>query len=172
METWTLPPQFHFNGPQPGATLKVKLAIRGKDNFEALKELLLLIYSKDIMKFVAEETQRYAYEDWVLPTDRLDRDGKQGTRKYWRHIDTYVDGARHRIDKNKVDECKRWEVTTGFLTAWHGLLLYSGAKTKRKVTTMWTNLPYGDHDPIAMNTMTRDAFCKSGEQSTFVTILN
>jgi hypothetical protein len=23
---------------------------------------------------------------------------------------------------------------------------------------MWANLPYGDHDPIAMNTMTRDAF--------------
>jgi hypothetical protein len=57
-----------------------------------------------------------------------------------------------------VKEWKRWEVTTGYLTAWHGLLLYSGAKTKRKVSTMWASLPYGDHDPIAMNTMTCDAF--------------
>jgi hypothetical protein len=93
METWTLPPQFHFNGPPPGATLKVKSALRGKDDFEALKALWILIYTKDIMKYVAEETQRYAYEDWVLPTDRLDRDGKQGKRKYWKHVNTYVDGA-------------------------------------------------------------------------------
>jgi hypothetical protein len=158
MEMWNLPPQFQYNGPPPGAKSKVKTAIRGKDDFEALKELWLLIYNREIMQFVAKETMRYAYDDWVLPTDRPNRDGNASKRKYWKHVPAYVDGARHRIDESIVSKDKRWDVTVGFLTAWHGLLLYSGAKRKRKISTMWANLPYGDHDPIAMNTMTWDAF--------------
>jgi hypothetical protein len=128
METWNLPPQFQYNGPPPGAKSKVKTAIRGKDDFEALKELWLLIYNREIMQFVAKETMRYAYDDWVLPTDRPNRDGNASKRKYWKHVPVYVDGARHRIDESIVTKDKRWDVTVGFLTAWHGLLLYSGAK--------------------------------------------
>jgi hypothetical protein len=63
-----------------------------------LKELWLLIYNRDIMQFVAEETMRYAYDDLVLPTDRPNRDGNPSKSKYWRHVPTYVDGAHHRID--------------------------------------------------------------------------
>jgi hypothetical protein len=82
------------------------------------------------MKFVAEETMRYAYDNWVLPTDHPTHDGNASKHKYWRHFPTYIEGAHHQIDENIVTKDKRWDVTVGFLIAWHGLLLYSGAKRK------------------------------------------
>jgi hypothetical protein len=91
--------------------------------------------------------------------DRINCDGKPSKRKYWKHVNSYIEGARHHVQKEKlVKTSKLFEATIGFLIAWHGLLIYYGAKRKRNVTMMWAKPPNGDQDPIAINTMPRDAF--------------
>jgi hypothetical protein len=107
---------------------------------------------------IVNETNRYAFDDWVLPTDHFNRDGKMSKRKYWKHINNYQLGARHRVLTDKVKKHKLFHATTGFLIAWHGLLLYNAVKKKRSIAMMWTKPPKGDYEPIARNTMPRDAF--------------
>jgi hypothetical protein len=160
METWEPPSLFDFKGKKSaGASAEAKAVCAGKDSQDALIELWFTIFTIDLCNEIVHETNRYAFDDWVLPMDRIDRDGKQTKRKYWKHVSDYVDGARHRVLKEPlIRKGKLFQATVGFLIAWHGLLIYYAAKRKRNVTMMWAKPPNGDQDPIAINTMPRDAF--------------
>jgi hypothetical protein len=140
------------------ASAAARAACEGTDSKTAFLNLWFTIFTHDLCSEIVKETNRYAFEDWVLPTDRIHRDGKPSRRKYWKHINEYQEGARHRVLEDKLKKHKLFHATIGFLMAWHGLLLYYAAKKKRTVALMWTKPPKGDYNPIARNTMPRDGF--------------
>jgi hypothetical protein len=70
METWSPPSKFQFKGSNvPGASAIAKAACEGNDTNTALLNLWFTIFTHDLCQNIVKETNRYAFEDWVLPTD-------------------------------------------------------------------------------------------------------
>ena len=77
---------------------------------------------------VADTTKKYAYHDWIVPKDRLDRDSNITSRPILSPI-TVGEGealppiARHRADKSPVSP----NVTCYFINAWLSIVILAGA---------------------------------------------
>jgi hypothetical protein len=121
METWEPPSKFEFKGPkEAGASTVAKAICDGKDTRDALLDLWSTIFTVDLCNEIVKETNLYAFNDWVLPTDRINCDGKPSKCKYWKHANTFIEGARHHVQKEKlIRTSKIFQATLGFL--WHGM---------------------------------------------------
>ena len=99
---------------------------------------------------MSKYTQHYACEECVAPEDTSANVGckKKQVLKPCSVSDPNV-RKRMKFDKNRT-----WCFTPGLMIAWHGSLIYHGAKAgeKEPPTSYWEPLPYGTYAPFIQNT--------------------
>ncbi len=76
---------------------------------------------------VAEFTNNYCFEDWVVEKMKLDSDGNLKKRPYLETVPTSTNGEptsgrRHCADKQRV----KWLITPGFIICWVAILILQG----------------------------------------------
>ncbi len=160
---WTPPEDDSYTGfaggPLLGPTMYVQgIAMQTKD----LASIFLAILPHTFFSKVAEFTNNYCFEDWVVEKTALDSEGNPKKRTYLETVPASTNGEptpgrRHCADKQLV----KWCITSGFIICWVAILILQGAhfgsdkKTQRK---MWRRPPYGISMPYVQNTMQRDTF--------------
>jgi hypothetical protein len=109
--------------------------------------LPLMFFSK-----VAEFTNNYCFEDWVVEKTALDSDGNPKKRPYLETVPAPTNGEptpgrRHCADKEQV----KWHITPGFIICWAAILILQGAhfgSDKKLLRKMWQRPPYGISMPM------------------------
>jgi hypothetical protein len=116
--SWTPPREDRYTGVAGGAnwgpSSKMLQLARGGD----LPSMFLSIVTVDTAKYIAARTTNYAYNDWVVPTARLDRDGKTVRRPIMSAIfpkrgERLPANARHRCSVTKNH--KKYQVIEHFV---------------------------------------------------------
>ena len=102
-------------GPLNRATGAARNASKLSDIFNLV--VPILVFNK-----ICEITHKYAYGDWVVETTGTDRDGNARRVKHFLPFNEVTEDARHRASYIK----KKFKVTTGFILAWFGILIYHG----------------------------------------------
>ena len=103
----------YLGGGKPGPSQKM-IAVARKSI--SLANIFLVIIPMSFFHRVAETTNKYCYQDWVVEKERNDRDGNKMKTKYYQDCSDKIDGhptpgRRHRAD----NEVKKYEVTAGFV---------------------------------------------------------
>jgi hypothetical protein len=128
-----------------------------------LSQLFFYILPLPLFTYVADATKKYAYHDWVVPKDRLDRDGNTTVRPILSPItvgegETLPPIARHRPDKSPVSP----SITCYFILAWLSIVIlagaYAGGNNNRFIRNVYRNSPYGICIPFIQNAMTEHNF--------------
>jgi hypothetical protein len=110
-------------GAKEGPTLDAVLAA-----IIGLIKLFFYMLRLSLLTDVADTTKKYAYHDWVVPKDRLDRDWNTTLHPILSPI-TVGEGeapppiARHCADKSPVSR----NVTCYFIIAWLSIVILDGA---------------------------------------------
>ena len=133
--TWE-PPRVHtFDGSQgggvPGPTAKIKDHInvrRQPDAIKRLADLFMFFFPLTLLTFVANESNRHAFEDWVVEKEVTDLQGQVKKKKMLVPCKSNEPNARHRATKG---EGGTWEFTPGFVLAWLGVCIIFGGHSIR-----------------------------------------
>ena len=124
--------------------------------------IFLAILPWSFFRYVATRTQAYAYEDWVVEREQMDRDGNKKKKKVLVPVDYGnstgpTPGRRHRADKLR----KRYDITPSFVLCWIAIVIIQGAmfgSFKGASRNLWRRAPYGLQISYVRNAMTRDAY--------------
>ena len=161
-ESWTLPDAKKFTGPSggatPGPTAAVKKVLDGvTDPMAALALMFLFFVDIVMLRSVSDESNRYAYKDFVLEKQVKDADGKVKKKKILVPCDDSSPDKRKRVDKNKKDA---WEFTPAYILSWLGICVYfGGLGSKQSPDVMWMDISNGGiYVPFVRNTMPKNAF--------------
>ena len=116
-------------------------------------------------KYIAARTTNYAYNDWVVPTAQLDRDGDTARRPIMSAIfpkkgESLPTNACHHCLVTKHN--KKYQVKEHFVFAWLGALMSVGAffngDNNRGIDAIYSNASYGVSVPFIQNTIPKNAF--------------
>ncbi len=163
--TWSLSPEDEYLGPSSGgvwgpSSAMLQLARKGD-----LAEMFLAIFPLDVLKYIAERTIAYAYEEYVVASYRYDRDGNITKRPILQlfvpsRSNPLPPNARHRWKQMKNG--RKFDVTEYSILAWLGSLMYAGAffhgDNNRGVDSIYATADNGLSIPFIRNTMTTHAF--------------
>ena len=142
-------------GPKAGPSNTIINEARKND--ASLVTLFLVILPITFFLNISKMTQLYCYEEWVVETERRDRDNNIMKKKRLKICDRSTPNSRHRTENEK----KKYEITPGFIMAWMSILIIMGAhfgSSKRDTRKLWKNSPYGLSIPYVQNAMPRNAF--------------
>lgn len=153
--TWEIPTIVNYEsasgGPVMGPTSYALQACRDASN--SLAALFVSMFTLPLLTHIANQSNKYANKDFVVPVMRTEGKGKRRTKRY-KSCGSDDDNKTHRSSSGKS-----WEITVGYLLSWIGILLLHGAhKTDRSINLHWSHAPYGWRTQYVVNTMTRDAF--------------
>lgn len=84
-------------GPPSGPSQRAVDACRESSN---LFNLFSILFATKIVDKMAEESERYSHNDWIIPADRVDRDGVTTKRQYWKNVSAWE--ARSPANKGKA----------------------------------------------------------------------
>jgi len=119
-----------------------------------LVNLFLFFFPLSLLQKIADASNFYAREEWVVPTGKKNANGVQSPRTYFRTCEITCPEATHRVPLGK-----KWKnVTPGFICAWIGILLARGAHDVRCPSLYWKGAPYGLSIAWIRNTMSRDSY--------------
>ena len=95
---------------------------------KGLCDIFLAILPLAFFERVAQLTEKYCYDDWVVERRKKDSDGNEMKATYFVPVLPLTDGAptpnrRHRADKERV----RYHISAGFIITWIGILVLQGA---------------------------------------------
>ena len=136
--TWNMPRQHRCNGGAcgggvigPSSYLRNKLV--GKNDEEALCELIFNGMPVSMFEDFGKQTQHCANEEWVHHVERLDKNGVLKHKKCLRPCERNTPGARHcqkgfGEHRNGKKINRTCSFATGFLICWMGALFHQGAK--------------------------------------------
>jgi hypothetical protein len=127
-----------------------------------LASIFLAILPLTFFSKVAEFTNNYCFEGWVVEKTALDSDGNPKKRPYLETVPASTNGEPtpgrcHHADKQRV----KWCITPGFIICWVAILVLQGThfgSDKKLLSKMWQRPPYGISMPYVQNTMQHDAF--------------
>jgi hypothetical protein len=127
-----------------------------------LASIFLAILPLTFFSKVAEFTNSYCFEDWVVEKMALDSESNPKKRPYLETVPVATNGEptpghHHCADKQQV----KWCITPGFIICWVVILILQGAhfgSEKKSMRKMWQFPPYGISMPYVQNTMQCDAF--------------
>lgn len=123
-------------GPKVGTTFFIKNVVQSA---ETLACVFLAIIPLAFWTKVAELSNKYYYEDFVVETTAHDRDGKEKKKKFLKACSEDTPGARHRGDNEKI----KYKWTNSLAIAWVAILIIQGARFgshKRSSRKMWLKL--------------------------------
>jgi hypothetical protein len=130
---------------------------------QGLCDIFFEILSLVFFERVAQLTTKYCYNGWVVQKRKKDSGGNELKLKafYFVPVSPLTDGVPtpnrgHRSDNERV----RYQITSGFIITWIGILVLQGAhfgSEKRTSRKMWQKGPYGLSIPYVWNSMSRDA---------------
>ena len=143
-----------LGGPKCGPTNYIKDAVR---NATSLACVFLAIVPLAFWTKVANLSNKYFYEDFVVETTAHDRDGKEKKKKFLKSCSDDTPGARHRGDKERI----KYKWTPSFAICWVAILIIQGAhfgSHKRSSRKMWRSAPHGLSIPYIRNSMRLDAY--------------
>jgi hypothetical protein len=112
-------------GPLLGPTTYVQgITMQTRD----LASIFLAILPLTFFSKVAEFTNNYCFEDWVVEKMALDPDGNPKKRHYLETVPASTNGEptpgrHHHADKEPV----KWPITPGFIICWVAILILQGA---------------------------------------------
>ena len=110
-----------YTGPDgPGPLPKMIDAARRS---RSLADLFLVIVPMTFFVEVAQLTNTYCYEDWVVEKVGKDRDDNRKQHPYFKDVPSYnnglpTEGRRHRAS----NVIKNYDITPGFVMAWFAIL--------------------------------------------------
>jgi hypothetical protein len=103
--TWTPPP---YNGPESGPSLRAFAACKG-----SLVDLWQCLFPDSLLDNIAVNTNKYAFEDFVVPLAARSPDGEEQKKPNWKHVTKEeamkIKDAKHRRDQ---DAQNAWVVTS------------------------------------------------------------
>ncbi len=88
-----------------------------------LADIFITIIPMAIFTKITALTDKYCYNDWVIPKQVKDSRNNVKKRLILVPSDALVSGARHQAD----NEEKKYTITPGFILAWIGILVIKGA---------------------------------------------
>ena len=157
-ETWCIPQQYKYSGGSQGGgkygpTNRVATAVgRGA----SIVDIFFMFITIALWTKIATYSQSYANEEFVYEHVPQAANGFPGRKKsILKPCKKNHPGARHRQTRKAA-----FELTLGFILAWHGIIIYHSAKAgeKESILCYWNDQPYGTFCPMVQNCMTRDAF--------------
>ncbi len=127
-DKYTGPP----GGPKAGPTQFIANIVHSA---KGLCDIFLAILPLAFFEQVAQLTEKYRYDDWVVEWRKKDSDGNEMKATYFVPVLPLTDGAptpnqRHWVDKERV----RHHISVGFIITWIGILVLQGAH----FGTVWT----------------------------------
>jgi len=120
-----------------------------------LCDIFLAILPLALFERVAQLTEKYCYDDWVVEQRKKDSDGNKMKATYFVPVLPLTDGAPtpnrcHRADKERLG----YHISAGFIITWIGILVLQVAHVgseKRTGRKMWQKAPYGLSLPYALS---------------------
>jgi hypothetical protein len=148
------------SGKQVGPSMAMKdAACKG-----SLAKMFLQAFPLAIIDYITTRTNRYAHDDYVVETPRLDREDNVTKKPILKQIfpdDTtkLPPGARHcYIPKDR----RTLHATTNYIIAWFGVLILCGAffrgDSNRGLKCIYGTGAYRLAVPVIQNTMPRNSF--------------
>ena len=161
--SWTPDRRDQYTGPSGGGeigpTAYIKNVARSASN---LADMFFGLLPKSFFDGVAEQTNKYAYEDEVIEKIADDRDGGWKKRKVLVEAPKGNDGSSHPSARHRADNEKyKFKATAGYVICWVAILILQGAlfgTFKPPSRTMWQQRPYGIPIPFVQNCMSGAAY--------------
>ena len=124
-----------------------------------LHSIFFFIFPLVLFDYIANQTHKYAFEDWIQPVDPgHDRDGNKKKRPFFKSCKKCDEGAQHRAANEPRNKFK---IIHNYIIAWIGHLIYLGAIFGGKVAgsnLVYQEAPYGVSIPFLQNSMVRNSF--------------
>jgi len=140
----------YSGGSNYGPSTNILAAVKSRID---LSSIFFRLFPIELFEHIARESERYANKDWVKEIEINDRDGNVMKKKRLIPSRRHEAGSRHRSLKGDS-----FPVTTGFVIAWVGILIYHGATHAGQKMNYWTEGRHGVICPIVQNAMTKNAF--------------
>ena len=144
-------------GGFPGPTAYIQQIAR---NAVSLACMFFAVLPWSFFVLVAQRTQKYAYEDWVVEKYGEDRDGNPRKKYHLEPCAAESPGCRHRAD-NFIKHNKKYTITPAYVLCFIAMLLLQGAHfgaDKRHSRSMWRKPPRGLDLPYVRNAMPAKAY--------------
>jgi hypothetical protein len=104
-------------GPKAGPSNDFLTLVR---TATSLRELFIFVLPYTYFENIAKSTNSYCYEEYVCEQNHRDRDGCLKKKMVLVGCTKETNGARFRVAS------KKWDVTAGYIMAWHGINLIFG----------------------------------------------
>ena len=110
------------SGPQYGVSNAMQdIARRSAD----ISTIFFSVFPVTLFSYIAKISQKYAQVDFVIKVDTVDRDGASA-KLIFKECRRTNNGSKHRATKGS------WNFTSGYITAWIGILIYHGSTGNTK----------------------------------------
>lgn len=111
----------------------------------------------NIIEYIANKSNRYAFEDFVVPTTMKDSHGQEKEKAVMVHCHNTTPNKKHRATIGNKDT---WKFTPGFVLAFLGVVIFfSGIQCTGSPDLLWSALDGGGFRmPMIINTMPKNAF--------------
>ena len=129
--------------------------LASKESCELI-DIYLAYADLSLWKTIAKCSQKYANEDWVsVVNSNSNNSNTIGKRNRLKLCNMDSIGARHRQSGKRT-----WDFTTGYVIAWHGSLIYHGAKAgpRESMLSYWKSFPHGTNAPFIQNTFPKNVW--------------
>ena len=162
---WQPQPGDTYTGHAGGGTHRPSNGMLDSARSDSLVEMFLFVVPLSLLEYISERTRAYAYEDWVVPTPRLDREGNATKRPILTQVFPEKDSdvppnARHRWMPGPGH--RQLNISPYFVITWLGILMVAGAYFKgdnnHGIKAIYKNPPYGISVPFIQNAMPFSAF--------------
>ena len=121
---WQSQPGKSYNGPFGGPNACPTQQIKNiAHNATTTADIFLGILPITFFEHVSSMTNKYCYEDWVVPCKQLDSNGYVKRKKMMVSCNQDTPGAQHRANKTNRST---YDITTRFVLVWVALLVLQG----------------------------------------------
>lgn len=134
------------------------------------------LFPEDLLRTIADETNRYRNQDWVRSVQRTDKDETDSNDDREDEETETISKRTRQVPCSKKDDGSRhcfqqaagWiDVTPGFLLVYFGILCILGASGIRTVDLMWES-SYGINIPFVQNACVSEGFLQVRRHIHFV----